>query len=351
MQVTAVDLMAEIIQRYKLCPFNKMGAPRLDKAKVVVATCQAVHGFDLNNYTTPIFTSAAPINETIYSMTTFSTPAGNRIAFTTSQGQIYVIDNQGILIERTQISHAPIWSITQTQVGQLTLLFATCADGTIRACDTKGRLLGTIETPGRVFSLSATEVEGQTLLLGGVQGENHVYVWHLQQMIQRRDAAPMTILRGGRKPAFATGFLQWYETLWLVHGCWDNYVYLYPWPMSNTHNPISPTLALESNNQIYPIKPLTIAGRPCLLAGTSQGELLVWQMNENPQDPPRHSIVEHFSARITCLTVYSLGQDRYLLTGDLSGKISVFQLTDANFPEIISSFTLRGDKILGVGIV
>ena len=349
MGATAVTLMDDIIQQYHLTSFPEKSRS-LDTTRLVIATGQAIYGFHHANLARPTFTVYAPPSQTISALTRTATATGYLLAFTTSAGQLHLLDDQGMCLEQQQISAAPLWSITSAQVDQRPLLFATAADSTIRVCDTRGQLLGTIETPGPVLSLAIKQIEGQTILLGGLQNKNHVCVWNLQAIIQHQDAAPIAILPGGRQPAFAATFIQRDDSLWLAHGSWDSQLYLYHWPPANGRKTIPPFLQLQATHPIYSIQSITLNNTLYLLASTANGDLLAWNITDGKNSDM--ITLARLETRVKHIKAVKLGDQWYLFAGNGNGRLAIARLTNnLRTSAILATLTTNHTDIQGIEII
>lgn len=349
MGTTAAKLLDDIIHQYQLTPFNEMNGP-ITTTRLVIASRTALFGFRYAEWDSPLFTVYSPSSQMISALTAITTTSDNFLAFTTNTGWLHLLDNKGGCLAQRQISQSPLWSIITASVRERPLLFITASDQMIYVCDTRGELLGIIETPAPVFSLAIKRIEDQTILCGGLQNRNRVCVWNLSTIIQQQDATPMATLRGGRQPAFATTFIETSDSIWLAHGCWDNRLYLYKWPPNNGRKLTSPFLQLEAAHPIYSIQSVAFKDNLYLLVSTANGDVLGWNITNGKNSDV--ITVARLETRVKYMKAVKLREQWYLFAGDENGRLTVAHLTDnLYFSEIVNTFTINHSGIQGVEII
>jgi len=172
-------------------------------------------------------------------------------------------------------------------------------------------------------------------------------------MIEKHDATPAAILRGGTKPAFSTRFIEIESEPWIVQGCWDNNVYLYRQYLQNSATVISPSLFLSSASPIYPIEYVTIKGRTYLFAGTESGEIHIWRLAAEflrNGKRPDYTVVR-LGDRVKCMMTASIAGQAVLFAGCKNGRLYIFRLDDLGAPQLVTTIEIGKGEVRGIGFL
>jgi len=352
---TATRLMDEIVSTHSLSDLEKVFHSSAS-LQLVVASAEAVSFFDYRRLDSSSFTVQVSGNRdhyTFYSMTTLPMGQRGRIVFTSSRGKLYIVDGDGVMIREQTLSDKSLWHVTHAQMDGRTYLFACCADGTLRVLDELGESLGTIEMPGQPLSVDIKRVNGGVKLVAGMQHRNQVFLWDWADMIEKHDASPEAILRGGTKPAFSTRFVEIGTESWIIQGCWDNNVYLYQQRFENSAKVISPSLFLRGASPIYPIECIGIEGRSYLFAGTESGEIHVWRLAaeflRNGKRPDY--TVARLGDRVKCMMTARIAGQFMLFAGCQNGRLHIFQLDVLEPPRLVTTIEIGKGEVRGIGFL
>lgn len=349
---TATLLMDDIIRRYKLSRFYENEFRRSSELRLVLATSQSVVFFAYQRWNATLFTlECADSKDIIYSLTSVPGHMGDRIAFTTYQGTLYVVDSHGALVKEQTVSNKNLWFVKHARLGRRSYLFACCTDHTIRIFDNLGEPLCAIETPGRILSIDVKEIGGRVRMAGGVQSGKQVYLWDLDEMTSKLDATPQVTLRGGRKPAFSTKFIDIGGEPWIAHGCWDNNVYLYDWSYKDSGKAASPRLVFRGSSPVYPIQQIIIQGHPILVAGTEAGDIFAWSLTTLRDGKGPDYTIARLGLRVKCITVAEIDGQPMLFAGCDQGQLCIIELDNPETPRLLAIMETGRGEIRGIGLV
>jgi hypothetical protein len=348
-------LMNEIVSRYNLSDWGRV-FQKPESLRLVTASARAVSFFDygrLDSSLLDLEVDAGRDYHTIYAMTTLPLSPRARVALVTSRGQLFIVDDDGVVEKEQPVSKQALWHVTHARIEERTYLFAGCADGTVRVLNSLGELLSTIDMPGQPLSLDIKEIHGRVKMAAGMQGRRQVYLWDLADIIRKQDATPQAILCGGTKAAFSTRFVEIGNEPWIVHGSWDNNVYFYRQCFEDSGAVIAPALFLSGVSPIYPIEPVTIDGCPFLLAGTESGDISAWRLSpeslQNGQRPD-YTVIR-LGSRVKCMTAAQIAGRAMLFAGCNDGRLYILPLGDFAHPQPISIVDIGKGEIRGIGLL
>jgi hypothetical protein len=352
---TSARLMNEMVTKYNLSDWGRV-FHKPESLRLVTASAKAVSFFDYCQPDSSLFdleVGAGGDKHTIYAMTTLPLSPQPKVALVSSLGRLFIVDDDGSVVRERSVSRQALWHVTHARIEERTYLFACCADGTLRVLNSLGELLSTIEMPGQPLSLDVKEIHGRVKMAAGMQCRRQVYLWDLADAIERRDATPQAILCGGTKPAFSTRFVEIENEPWIVHGSWDNNVYLYRQCFKDNGAVIAPALFLSGVSPIYPIEPVTIDGCPFLLAGTESGDILAWRLRpESLQNGQRPGYaVIRLGSRVKCMTTAQIAGRAVLFAGCNDGRLYILRLDDPARPQPISIIDIGKGEIRGIGLL
>lgn len=347
--------MNEMVTQYNLSDWERP-CHKPEGLRLVIASARAVSFFDYRQLDSSLFNLEVDTSggdHTIYSMTTLPLSPRPQVALATSRGKLFIVDDDGVVVKEQFVSKQALWYVTHARIEERTYLFACCADGTVRVLNMLGELLSTIEMPGQPLSLSVKEVDGRVKMVAGMQCRRRVYLWDLADVIEKQDATPQAILCGGTKPAFSTRFVELGNEPWIVHGSWDNNVYLYRQCFKDSGAVISPARFLSGVSPIYPLEPVNVDGCPFLLAGTESGDILAWRLTpESLQNGQRPDYtVARLGSRVKCMTTAQIAGRVVLFAGCNNGRLYIFQLDDSAHLQPVSIIDAGKDEVRGIGLL
>jgi len=215
--------LEEIVTRYNLTRyFDTDEFSTTSHLFLVAAADNVLHIWDYAHWDRPralISFQQGEEKDLIYALAVAKTNAGPRIIVGTRSGKLHLLDESAAVLWETKVAEGSIWHVTSAQINGEILIFVCSMDRAIRIFDLFGRLRCTVQAPGRLFSLDVRTFGGRTLLAGGTQERNWIYVWHLQEMLKRQTGMPSYVLSGG--PAFCTKFVELAGEPYVAHSSWD----------------------------------------------------------------------------------------------------------------------------------
>jgi hypothetical protein len=311
-----------------------------ETVKAVVASRRRLHWLPYGGRSTPppaapTPSAVLPAPATFTALVAVPTRGGTRVFAGTSIGTVLLFDGRGECLTTTRVADRGVISLAAAELDGLALVFAACADATVRVLDSNGQLRYGFGTPGAVRALDVQRRRrGALWLLGGVRDDTRVYVWDPIEVLPRDDASSTFTLVGGSTPAYGGCLIDTGgDHAWAAHGGWDGRACLYELPDAHggSRRPVrvlQAWAARDRRDPLYAIVTTTVAGRAFLFAGGESGVVHGWALDDSRGSRPQLALCGPRSA-VKSLRAVVLGLDAapVLLAGARDG--STWQLAPA----------------------
>lgn len=323
----AAGQLAELSHQYGLSQPERGQFCQPAALRMAVAAAKSVTVYAYGQWQKPLWQLPLSIadSDAVCALAAVPYPGGTRLAVGTTDGHLILLQADGQVIQRQRLSEAALWHLTVGRLRDRPYLFSCGGDSAVRICDLDGRLLSIIEAPRPLLSLAVTDLDGRTLLAGGGQTGAQIYVWDLAQALVQRAAVPILTLRGGRCAAFSVCFCKLEGNLWLAHGSWDGWVYLYDLGRAPGRRQLmAATICLEVGSPVYP---LLATAHPTLLAGTAAGSVLAWDLVQGVHSRLTATALSRLDSSIIDLATVTVSGSPLLFVAERTGGVHQIELS------------------------
>jgi hypothetical protein len=344
----ATGLFAQLAARYPSGDPAQGIFSFVSNVQIVAAAGHTLSFYELAQPERQLRQQQLPVTE-LQSMHVAHTPAGSLIACVSGDGR-FCVGRAGEEMAVTAVTPAKLWHVTAC-VWRQRLFFLVCAtDQRMYVLDSQGQTVAHFVTPGRILSLAVWPQGEEVFLVGGVQDKPQVYVWALSRILAQRDAAPIARLRGGGKPAYAALFAPLDGQTWLLHSCWDGWVYGCRWLLAAGafDHPSQPLFPAQ--DAVYGLATMGVNGRAHLLAGTESGLVMAWPLDAAAQQQPP-AVTLTGSGRVRWLTAATVAGQPILLAGSKNGMLHLWAWRNAATPDPPTTIPIGDDEVNGIGVL